>query len=120
MDNNNTPAGTPQVGLFFGILAGSTASIFIRFAQGEAPSLLIAAGRMLGATLLLFPFAIRHLREDLKKVSGRTISFLVTAGIFLACILPPGLRRWNTPVWQVLWCLLPLRRFGWPYCHQSY
>lgn len=83
MDNNNTPAGTPQVGLFFGILAVSTASIFIRFAQGEAPSLLIAAGRMLGATLLLFPFAIRHLREDLKKVSGRTISFLVTAGIFL-------------------------------------
>lgn len=83
MDIRKTPAGTPLAGLFFGILAVSTASIFIRFAQGEAPSLVIAAGRMLGATLLLFPFAIRNLAADLKKITGRTIIFLGLAGIFL-------------------------------------
>jgi len=83
MDDRKTPAGTPLAGLFFGILAVSTASIFIRFAQREAPSLVIAAGRMLGATILLFPFAISHLAEDLKKIAIRTILFLGLAGIFL-------------------------------------
>ena len=43
------------------ILAVSTSSIFIRFAQAEAPSLVIAASRLLLASLFLaFPALSKH------------------------------------------------------------
>ncbi|PJH75691.1 MAG: hypothetical protein CO064_05340, partial [Anaerolineae bacterium CG_4_9_14_0_8_um_filter_58_9] len=44
------------------ILAVSTASIFIRFAQREAPSLVIAAFRLTFASLILAPIALTHHR----------------------------------------------------------
>ena len=50
--------GRLGIALFIAILAVSTASIFIRFAQTEAPSLVIAALRLTFASLALAPIAL--------------------------------------------------------------
>ncbi len=70
-------------GLFLGILAVSTASIFIRFAQTEVPSTVIAAGRLSLATLVIIPFAINSWNKAKPKVTARTWLLLILAGIFL-------------------------------------
>jgi len=70
--------------LFVGILAISTASIFIRFAQREAPSLVIATYRLGIATLFLLPFAWPE-RIALFSLSKGERRWLVVAGFFLAC-----------------------------------
>ncbi|MBA4374766.1 MAG: EamA family transporter [Anaerolinea sp.] len=74
---------SPIPGLFLGILAVSTASIFIRYAQAEAPSLAIAAGRLSIATILLAPFVIRRSLVELRVIRGRTLFFMILGGIFL-------------------------------------
>jgi drug/metabolite transporter (DMT)-like permease len=66
-----------------GILAVSTASLFIRFAQVEAPSLVIAAGRMLVAALILAPVALTGHRSELHGLTPRQGWLLVLGGIFL-------------------------------------
>ena len=67
------------------ILAVSTASIFIRFAQGGgAPSLVIAALRLTFAALLLAPFALSKHREELKGLTRTEILTGLLSGIFLA------------------------------------
>ncbi|MBA4386299.1 MAG: EamA family transporter [Anaerolinea sp.] len=73
----------PFLGLLFGILAVSTASIFIRFAQVQAPSLVIAAGRLSIATLLLSPFVILRSWPEIKAIPKRTFGLLILAGLFL-------------------------------------
>ena len=83
MKKTNTSQVSPLAGLFLGILAVSTASLFIRFAQGEAPSLVIAAGRMTGATLLLAPFALKGTIRDLRTIKTRTMLLIALAGLFL-------------------------------------
>ena len=70
-------------GLFVGILAVSTASIFIRFAQKEIPSLVIAAGRLTLASLLLLPFAIQRTRKEPVTISRKTWFLLCLSGLFL-------------------------------------
>ena len=66
------------------ILAVSTASIFIRFAQQEAPSLVIAASRMLLASLFLaFPALSKH-RVDLQKLTRTELLLGLLSGTFLA------------------------------------
>jgi drug/metabolite transporter (DMT)-like permease len=79
----SSPRISPNLALFFGILAVSTASIFIRFAQAEAPSIVIAAYRMLIASLLMLPFALRR-RSEYASLDRRSIGLLLLAGIFLA------------------------------------
>jgi len=74
---------SPILGLCFGILAVSTASIFIRFAQAGAPSLVIAAGRLSIATLLLMPFVLARSWREIRAIPKRTFGFLALAGIFL-------------------------------------
>ena len=54
---NRQPRVPPLLVIGFGILAVSTASIFIRYAQIYAPSLVIAAYRLAIATLVLAPVA---------------------------------------------------------------
>lgn len=73
----------PFLGLFFGILAVSTASIFIRYAQAQAPSLVIAAGRLSIATLLLSPFVLIRSWDEIKAIPKRTFGLLILAGMFL-------------------------------------
>lgn len=70
-------------GLLIGILAVSTASLFIRFAQVEIPSLVIAAGRLLIATLVITPFAFRSWKGQPPAMSGKTWGLLILAGVFL-------------------------------------
>ncbi|MBN2117370.1 MAG: EamA family transporter [Anaerolineales bacterium] len=70
--------------LLTAILAVSTASIFIRFAQAEAPSLVIAALRLTFATLLLAPIAWTRYRLQLKSLKRSELTLGVAAGLFLA------------------------------------
>lgn len=66
------------------ILAVSTSSIFIRFAQEEAPSLVIAASRLLLASLFLAPSALLRHRAELKKLTHTELLLGLLSGIFLA------------------------------------
>jgi len=71
--------------ILIAILAVSTASIFIRFAQGEgAPSLVIAALRLTFATLILAPIALTRHREEIKHFTRNEILLGLFSGIFLA------------------------------------
>jgi len=70
-------------GLVAAILAVSTASIFIRFAQAEAPSLVIAALRLTFATLLIAPVALTRHRDELRNLTRREITLGIISGLFL-------------------------------------
>jgi drug/metabolite transporter (DMT)-like permease len=72
------------VAIFAAILAVSTASILIRFAQADAPSLVIAALRLTFATLLLAPIALTRHREELKSLTRNEIILGGISGLFLA------------------------------------
>ncbi|GAB4570135.1 MAG: DMT family transporter [Anaerolineae bacterium] len=77
---------SPHIVLLIGLLAVSSASIFIRYAQAEAtPSLVIAAMRLSLAALMLTPFALRQPnRQHLSELSPRQKGLAVLAGVFLA------------------------------------
>ena len=66
------------------ILAVSTSSVFIRFAQEEAPSLVIAASRLLLASLFLAPPALLRHRAELRQLSRKDLTLGLLSGIFLA------------------------------------
>ena len=70
--------------LLLGVLAVSTASIFIRYAQAGAPSLTIAAGRLALAALLLAPVALARHRAALTRLGARQFGLALLAGAFLA------------------------------------
>jgi drug/metabolite transporter (DMT)-like permease len=70
--------------LLTAILAVSTASIFIRFAQADAPSLVIAALRLTCATLLLAPLALTSHLEELRDLTRKELMLGATSGLFLA------------------------------------
>ena len=70
--------------IFLAILAISTASIFIRFAQRDAPSLAIAAIRLVFACVILAPVALTRYRTDLQVLSRRNLLLGVGSGLFLA------------------------------------
>ncbi len=77
---------SPHVILLLGVLAASTASIFIRYAQAAAaPSLVIAALRLTFATLILTPFALRaggH--HTVLALSRRDLGLALLSGGMLA------------------------------------
>jgi drug/metabolite transporter (DMT)-like permease len=70
--------------LFIAILAVSTSSIFIRFAQTDAPSLVIAALRLTFASIGLAPFALTHHRVELRSLTRRELLLGLLSGLFLA------------------------------------
>ncbi|MBN1304139.1 MAG: DMT family transporter [Anaerolineales bacterium] len=70
--------------LTIAILAVSTASIFIRFAQAEAPSLTIAAFRLTIASLALAPIALFQHRAELQNLGKRDLIMTLFSGLFLA------------------------------------
>jgi drug/metabolite transporter (DMT)-like permease len=74
---------TPFI-LFLGILAVSAASIFVRFAQREADSLVIAAGRLGIATLVLAPVALARHRDALRALTHRDLALGLASGALLA------------------------------------
>lgn len=71
--------------ILIAILAVSTASIFIRFAQSDgAPSLVIATLRLTFATLILAPIALIKHHEELKRFTINELLLGAFSGFFLA------------------------------------
>ncbi len=82
--NIEHPAISPRVALTFAILAVSTASIFIRFAQEQVPSLVIATYRLFLASLCLTPFALGGSRKEIASIKGNRIGLAALSGLLLA------------------------------------
>ena len=82
--NEERPRVTLPLAISIAILAVSTSSIFIRFAQREAPSLVIAALRLTFASLVLAPLALTHHRDELKRLTRNDLLFGLLSGVFLA------------------------------------
>jgi drug/metabolite transporter (DMT)-like permease len=72
------------MGLTVGILAASTGAVLVRFAQKEAPSLVIAAYRLTIASLILLPIVLLHERKQLEKFNRKRLILAATAGFLLA------------------------------------
>jgi drug/metabolite transporter (DMT)-like permease len=70
--------------MLFGILAVSTASIFIRFAQMEATSLVIAAWRLTVASIILIPVAAATHKRELTSLTRNELLLALLSGVFLA------------------------------------
>jgi drug/metabolite transporter (DMT)-like permease len=79
-----SPPVNPYLALSIAVLSVSTASIFIRYAQEDAPSLVIAAYRLSLAVLLLTPIALTRYRDELRSLSRRRLGFALLSGLFLA------------------------------------
>ncbi len=84
MNSPQRPPVPPYVAIVFGILAVSTASIFIRFAQKEATSLAIAAWRLTIASLILVPVATSTHRRELASLRRGDLLWALLSGMFLA------------------------------------
>ncbi len=78
------PAISPVAAVLLAVLAASTASLFIRYAQASAPSLAIAAWRMLISTAVLIPLALFRHRGDLARIGRKDLALIVLAGVMLA------------------------------------
>jgi len=66
------------------ILAVSTASIFVRFAQLEAPSIVIAALRLGFAAVAIAPLAIIRYGSELRALTRHELLLGALSGVFLA------------------------------------
>jgi drug/metabolite transporter (DMT)-like permease len=84
MESPKRPAVPPFVAILFGILAVSTASIFIRFAQKEASSLVIAAWRLTIASIILVPIAASTHKRELTSLKRSDLLMALLSGVFLA------------------------------------
>lgn len=78
------PRPSPYLALGFAILAVSTASIFIRIAQEEAPSLVIAAMRMVIACMILAPSTLIRKFREIRTISKKNWLLILHSGLFLA------------------------------------
>ena len=75
---------SPILGIAAGVAAISTASIFVRYAQIDgAPSLTIAALRLLFASAVLLPLAWVRSRAELVTLSTRDLLTGLVSGVFL-------------------------------------
>jgi len=84
-DSQKHPPISPALAITVGILAASTASIFIRNAQADGvSSLVIAAWRLSLASLILAPIALLRYRGELRTLTRRSLAFALLSGIFLA------------------------------------
>ncbi len=84
-DPENRPPISPSLAIPIGILAVSTSSIFIRYAQADGvSSLVIAAWRLSLAALILAPIALLRYRAELRSLNRRGLTLVLLSGIFLA------------------------------------
>lgn len=74
----------PALAILIAILAVSTASIFIRYAQANAPSIVIAASRLSLATLALIPVFWRGHRNEVRSLVTSDLLLILLSGTFLA------------------------------------
>ncbi len=76
----------PFIALLVGLFSVSTAAIFIRLAQSEeAPSLVVAGGRLVVASVILTFPALRsaQTRAQIKSLSRREVGLVVFGGVML-------------------------------------
>lgn len=122
MQNENKQTLAARLALLGAILAVSTSSIMIRFAQQEAPSLAIAAYRLSMATLILIPAAWGK-RDEIRKISKKAWIWMGISGIFLAFHFASWITSLSfstvsssvvfvstTPLWVALFTTLILRQ----------
>ncbi len=83
MDEQRYPPILPFA-IIIAILSVSTASLFIRFAQQEAPSLVIAALRLTVASLVIAPIAIIRHKDELLALTRKELFLGLLSGLFLA------------------------------------
>jgi drug/metabolite transporter (DMT)-like permease len=111
--------------LTIGIFATSLAAIFIKLAQNEdVPSLLIADGRLVIATLVLTPLVTRNkqYKQQIRQLSRRELMLIIVSGLFLALhfaswvtsleyttVLISGVLVATTPIWVALLEVFVLR-----------
>lgn len=84
MEKKTPRSNSPVVILFIGILAVSSASLLIRFAQSEVPSLVIAAYRMTLAALMVAPFCYKAFKKEVILAPKKIKGLLILSGLFLA------------------------------------
>ena len=86
MEHSDTPIKPyqPILATALGILFVSTASIFIRFAQEEASSIVIAGARLLIASLVLVPIALTRFKDQLLGLTRAELIKAGLSGLFLA------------------------------------
>ncbi len=86
--SRTAPAAAPLsswIAIFVGIFAVSSSAVLARLAQGEGvPSLIIAAFRLIAATVVLTPFVLPRYRAEIRKLSRKDWILLIAAGVFLA------------------------------------
>ncbi|HSH01981.1 MAG TPA: DMT family transporter [Anaerolineae bacterium] len=79
------PNVPPMLVLSAGVIAIAFSAILIRFAQGEqAPSAVIAAGRLVTASLILLPMSLLWRRDELRRLEGADWRLAMVAGFFLS------------------------------------
>lgn len=74
----------PGLMMVISVLAASSGAIFVRYAQQEAPSLVVAAWRLGLGTLIMAPFALANHRSTIRQMTRRQWAFVLLSGIFLA------------------------------------
>ena len=84
MPGTSSPRFPPALVIPLGILAVSTASILIRYAQAEASSLAIAAFRLGLSVIFLSPYVICKHREELRGLTGPDLRLALFSGLLLA------------------------------------
>jgi drug/metabolite transporter (DMT)-like permease len=75
---------SPIIILFLGLMAVSTASVFIRLAQKEAPSIVVAAGRLGLASIILSPIAFWKVRKQINALDRKQWKLIILSGILLS------------------------------------
>ena len=83
ISSKNDKSFLPVAATAAGILFVSTASIFIRFAQSEASSIVIAAARLFIASVVLVPIALTRYRHEYQSLTPRDKMQGVLSGVFL-------------------------------------
>src|SRR3990170_7716164 len=78
------PFVSPTLAILVGILAVSTGSILVRNAQVYAPSIVIAAYRLVLATLFIAPLALFRNRDELRSLSRPDFRLAALSGFFLS------------------------------------
>ena len=85
MPNVSAPSWKPYAALVVGLVAVSSSSTLIRFAQQEnAPSLVIAMWRVALATLVLTPLVLGGYRPTLMSLPRSAFGLAMLSGVFLA------------------------------------
>ncbi len=85
MNDTTQPTGVPPLlGLIVGIAAVSSGSVLVRFAQTEAPSLIIAAARLTLASAVVAPLACVAHRDEYRALTRSEWALGVLSGLFLA------------------------------------